>query len=210
MKKHREEARREDGEVTAPEGQGEGEGVVLPSSHDAEKLMQELMQGLAQKTQEAAEANEKYLRTYADFDNYRKRMQRDLADFRLYANEQLAQELLPVIDHLGLALKHAGVAAENVQGLQQGVELVNKQLRDVLEKFGIKSFESQGEPFDPAKHDAIMQVERADVPANMVVQVLNEGYLYHDKVLRHAKVGVSKRPMEETQELVSEGQPLSE
>jgi molecular chaperone GrpE len=209
MKKHREEARREDGEVTAPEGPGEGEGVVLPSSHDAEKLMQELMQGLAQKTQEAAEANEKYLRTYADFDNYRKRMQRDLADFRLYANEQLALELLPVIDHLGLALKHAGVAEENVQGLQQGVELVYKQLRDVLEKFGIKSFESQGEPFDPAKHDAIMQVERADVPANTVVQVLNEGYLYHDKVLRHAKVGVSKRPTEETQELVSEGQPLS-
>lgn len=209
MMKHREEARREDGEVTAPEGPGEGEGVVPPSSHDAEKLMQELMQGLAQKTQEAAEANEKYLRTYADFDNYRKRMQRDLADFRLYANEQLAQELLPVIDHLGLALKHAGVE-ENVQGLQQGVELVYKQLRDVLEKFGIKSFESQGEPFDPAKHDAIMQVERADVPANRVVQVLNEGYLYHDKVLRHAKVGVSKRPTEETQELVSEGKPLSE
>jgi len=210
MKKHREEARREDGEVVAPEGQGEGEGVVLPSSHDAEKLMQELMQGLAQKTQEAAEANEKYLRTYADFDNYRKRMQRDLADFRHYANEQLALELLPVIDHLGLALKHAETTEENVQGLQQGVELVYKQLRDVLEKFGIKSFESQGEPFDPAKHDAIMQVERDDVPANMVVQVLNEGYVYHDKVLRHAKVGVSKRPTEQTQELVSEGQPLAE
>ena len=209
MKKHRDEARKEDGEVMAPERESEGEGVLQPSAPDAETLMKELMQALAQKTQEAAEANEKYLRTYADFDNYRKRMQRDLADFRLYANEQLALELLPVIDHLGLALKHAGTRDENVQGLQQGVELVYKQLGDVLEKFGIKSFESQGEPFDPAKHDAIMQVERADVPANVVVQVLNEGYLYHDKVLRHAKVGVSKRPAEETQEPVSEGEPLS-
>jgi molecular chaperone GrpE len=208
MKKHKDEARKEDGEVIAPEG--EGEGVVLPSSLEAEKLMQELMQALAQKTKEAAEANEKYLRTYADFDNYRKRTQRDLADFRLYANEQLALELLPVMDHLGLALKHAGVAEENVQGLQQGVELVYKQMRDVLEKFGIKSFESWGEPFDPAKHDALMQVERDDVPANVVVQVLNEGYLYHDKVLRHAKVGVSRRPTDQTQELVSEGQPLAE
>jgi molecular chaperone GrpE len=208
MTKHRDDARKKDEELMAPEC--EGEGVVLPSSSEAEKLMKELMQALAQKTKEATEANEKYLRTYADFDNYRKRMQRDLADFRLYANEQLALELLPVIDHLGLALKHAGVAEENAQGLQQGVELVHKQLRDVLEKFGIKSFESWGEPFDPAKHDAMMQVERDDVPANVVVQVMNEGYLYHDKVLRHAKVGVSKRPAEEAQESVSEGQPASE
>lgn len=210
MKKQRNDARKEDGEVTAPEVESEGEGVLQPSASDVETLMKELMQALAQKTQEAAEANEKYLRTYADFDNYRKRMQRDLADFRLYANEQLALELLPVIDHLGLALKHAGTAEESVQGLRQGVELVYKQLRDVLEKFGIKSFESWGEPFDPAKHDAMMQVERDDVPANMVVQVLNEGYLYHDKVLRHAKVGVSKRPKEETQESASEVQPASE
>ncbi len=196
MKKHREEAREEGGEQVVPEG----EGVVLPSSVEAEKLMQELMQALARKTKEAAEANEKYLRTYADFDNSRKRMQRELADFRLYANEQLALELLPVVDHLGLALKHAGATEENVQGLQQGVELVYKQLRDVLEKFGIKAFESWGEPFDPAKHDALMQVERDDVPENVVVQVMNEGYLYHDKVLRHARVGVSKRPKEETQD----------
>jgi len=210
MTNDNDDARAEDGELMAPEGEYEGDGAVLPSSTEAEKLMKELMQALAQKTQEAAEANEKYLRTYADFDNYRKRTQRDLADFRLYANEQLALELLPVIDHLGLAIKHAGVAEENVQGLQQGVELVYKQLRDVLEKFGIKSFESWGEPFDPAKHDALMQVERDDVPANVVVQVLNEGYLYHDKVLRHAKVGVSKRPMEETQDDVSEEPPASE
>jgi molecular chaperone GrpE len=210
MKKNKDDARTEDSELKASECERESEGVVLPSSVEAEKLMKELMQALVQKTKEANEANEKYLRTYADFDNSRKRMQRELADYKVYANEQLALELLPVIDHLGLALKHAGVAEENVQGLQQGVELVYKQLKDVLEKFGITSFASWGEPFDPAKHDAMMQVERDDVPANMVVQVMNEGYLYHDKVLRHAKVGVSKRPTEQTQELVSEGQPLAE
>ena len=105
-----------------------------------------MSQALEQKTKEAAEANEKYLRTYADFENYRKRMQRDLADFRKYANEQLALELLTVVDHLGLALKHAGEAGETVQGLQQGVELVYKQLRDVLEKFGIKPFAARESP----------------------------------------------------------------
>ena len=210
MTKHRDDAREDDGELMAPGGAYDSEGVVLPSSSEAEKLLQELTKALAQKTQEATETNEKYLRTYADFDNYRKRMQRDLADFRLYANEQLALELLPVIDHLGLALKHAGAAEENVRGMQQGVELVYKQLRDVLDKFGIRSFESWGEPFDPAKHDALMQVEQDDVPVNVVVQVLNEGYLYHDKVLRHAKVGVSKRPREEAPESVSGEQAASE
>jgi molecular chaperone GrpE len=150
--------------------------------------------GLDQKTKEAAEANEKYLRTYADFENYRKRMQRDQAEFRKYANEQMALELLTVIDHLGLALRHAGESGGTGEGLQQGVEMVYKQFRDVLEKFGIKPFKAEGEPFDPAMHDAMMQVETADVPENMVVQVFQDGYLYHEKVLRHAKVGVSKRP----------------
>lgn len=153
-----------------------------------------LAAALEQKTKEAAEANEKYLRTYADFENYRKRMQREQAEFRKYANEQLALELLTVLDHLGLALRHACEAPEKSEGLQQGVEMVFKQFRDVLEKFGIKPFKAEGEPFDPAMHDAMMQVETGDVPENIVVQVFQDGYFYHEKVLRHAKVGVSKKP----------------
>ncbi len=160
----------------------------------SEAAIEKLSKALEQKTKEAAEANEKYLRTYADFENYRKRMQRDLAEFRKYANEQLALELLSVVDHLGLALKHAAEAGESNEGLRQGVELVYKQFRDVLEKIGVKPFRSEGEPFDPAKHDAVTQVTTADAPENRVVQVFQDGYLYHDKVLRHAKVGVSKKP----------------
>jgi molecular chaperone GrpE len=156
--------------------------------------LEKLVQALEQKTKEAAEANDKYLRTYADFENYRKRMQRDLADFRKYANEQMALELLSVVDHLALALKHAAETGETNDGLRQGVELVYKQFLDTLEKFGIKSFKAEGEPFDPAKHDAVMQVTIPEAPENTCVQVFQEGYLYYDKVLRHAKVGVSKKP----------------
>ena len=148
---------------------------------------------LEQKTEEAAEANEKYLRSYADFENYRKRMQRDQADFKKYANEQMAHELLTVIDHLGLAIKHASESGGG-EGLQQGVEMVYKQSRDVLEKFGIVPFKADGERFDPAMHEAMMQVETGDAPENTVVQVFQDGYRYHEKVLRHAKVGVSKKP----------------
>ena len=156
--------------------------------------IEKLATDLAQRTKEAEEANDKYRRTYADFENYRKRMQRDQAEFRKYANEQMALELLTVIDHLSLALKHANEGGSSGDALQQGVEMVHKQFRDVLEKFGITPFKAEGACFDPAMHEAMMQVETSDVPENRVVQVFQEGYLYHEKILRHAKVGVSKKP----------------
>ncbi len=179
----------EDIEVVPPEAEEEPRAAEEPPVS-----IEKLARALEQKTKEAEEANDKYLRTYADFENYRKRVQRDLADFRKYANEQLALELLSVLDHLGLAIKHAAEAGETNEGLRQGVELVYKQFRDVLEKFGIKPFNAEGEPFDPAKHDAVMQVPTSEAPDNTVVQVFQEGYLYYDKVLRHAKVGVAKKP----------------
>lgn len=163
-------------------------------AQEARETIEKLTQAVEQQTKAAAEANEKYLRTYADFDNYRKRTQRDLAEFRKYANEQLALELLPVVDHLGLALKHASESGEANDGLRQGVEMVYKQFRDILEKFGVKPFKAEGECFDPSLHEAVMQVPTTEAPENSVVQVFQDGYRYFDKILRHAKVGVAKRP----------------
>jgi molecular chaperone GrpE len=180
--------REEDGETASS-------GAALEAAEkEAQETIEKLTQAVEQQTKAAAEANEKYLRTYADFENYRKRMQRDLAEFRKYANEQLVLELLSVVDHLGLALKHASESGEANEGLRQGVEMVYKQFRDILEKSGVKPFKAEGECFDPSKHDAVMQVPTTEVPENTVVQVLQDGYWYYDKVLRHAKVGVAKRP----------------
>jgi len=161
---------------------------------EIEKLSLEL----EQKKQEAEEASDKYRRSYADFENYRKRMQRDQVEFKKYANEQIALELLTVIDHLSLALKHSNEGGNSGEALVKGVEMVYKQFRDVLEKFGITTFKAEGEPFNPAMHEAMMQVETGDVPENRVVQVFQDGYLYHEKILRHAKVGVSKKPSAST------------
>jgi molecular chaperone GrpE len=188
MRKDFDDMREEDVE-TAP-----SEAALETTGKEARETIEKLTQAVEQQTKDAAEANEKYLRTYADFENYRKRMQRDLADFRKYANEQLALELLTVVDHLGLALKHSAETSEANDGLRQGVELVYKQFRDILEKFGIKPFKAEGECFDPSKHDAVMQVPTAEAPENTVVQVFQDGYWYYDKVLRHAKVGVAKKP----------------
>ncbi|HXY55297.1 MAG TPA: nucleotide exchange factor GrpE [Nitrospirota bacterium] len=201
MKKEFEDVREEDEEWNAASHEKGEEGAV---SAIPEEESDKLKKALERKTKEAADEHDKYLRLYAEFDNYRKRMQRDLADFRKYANEQLALELLSVADHLGLALKHAADSGETVQGLREGVELVLKQLRDVLEKFGVKAFSAAGQPFDPAQHDAMMQTITDEVPENTVVDVMQEGYLYHDKVLRHAKVSVSKKPQGEDEEAVSE------
>jgi molecular chaperone GrpE len=189
------DVREEDMEVVPSETEEQAGGPAAAAT-EVERLTREL----EKKTKEAAEANEKYLRSAADFDNFRKRMQRDLAESRKYANEQLALELLTVVDHLGLAIKHAGEAGEAAQGLREGVELVYKQFRDVLEKFGVTAFGAEGEAFDPARHDAMMQVSTDEVPENTVVQVMQDGYLYYEKVLRHAKVSVSKRPEEEKSE----------
>ena len=183
-----EEIRQEATEWSPPE-EDAAEDTVLPGETERDKLLREL----EQSKKEAAEANDKYLRTYADFENYRKRMQRDLADFRTYANEQLALELLSVVDHMELALNHASEAGENEKGIVEGVQLVLKQFLDVLAKFGVTQFVPDGEPFDPARHDAVMQTATDAVPENTVMQVVQKGYRYHDKVLRHAKVGVATK-----------------
>lgn len=203
MKNECENIREEDAEWSAakPEHVHAQEGAM---SAVTEKERGEFKKVLEQKTRLAEEEHDKYLRLYAEFDNYRKRIQRDLVDFRKYANEQLALELLPVVDHLGLALKHAAEGGDTIQGLREGVELVYKQIRDVLEKFGIKAFPAEGQPFDPSRHDAMMQAVTDDVPENIVVQVMQEGYVYHDKVLRHAKVSVSKKPQTEEEAATKE------
>ena len=102
-----------------------------------------------------------------------------------------------MLEHLAVAIKHETETNDTGQGLHEGVELVYRQLRDVLEKFGRTPFSAQGEPFDPKKHDAATQEVTDAVPENTVVQVLQEGYMYHDKVLRHAKVSVSRKPQAE-------------
>ena len=205
MKDEFEDLREEDAEWSAatPEDVHAQEGA---SSEIAEEERVELKKALEQKTREAEEEHNKYVRLYAEFDNYRKRVQRDLMDFRKYANEQFALELLTVADHLGLALKHAAEGGDTIQGLREGVELVYKQLRDVLEKFGIKAFPAEGQPFDPSRHDAMMQEVTDEVPENTVVQVMQDGYMYHDKVLRHAKVSVSKKSQAEQEAAAKEAE----
>jgi len=144
------------------------------------------------KNPEAEELNNKYLRLYADFDNYRKRVNKDKEDLIRYGNESLLYELLPAIDNLELAMKHA--SGDVNSGLVQGVEVTLKELQRTLEKFGLMRIEAIGRQFDPAVHHAMSQVERDDMPEKMVAEEFRAGYRYRDKVLRPSLVAVSMQP----------------
>lgn len=141
------------------------------------------------------EMNDKYLRLYAEFENYRKRVNKDKEELVKYGNENLLYDLLPVIDNLGLALQHASNDVST--GIVQGVEITLKELRKTLEKFGIAPIEALGRPFDPAVHHAMSQVERSDVDEMTIVEEYRKGYRLRDKVLRPSLVAVSKKTVSE-------------
>jgi molecular chaperone GrpE len=130
-------------------------------------------------------------RTRAEFENYQKRNQKEREQDRRYFVSGLAGDLLPVIDNLERATAAAQQAGE--QGpLVQGVALVHSQFLDILKRHGVTRIDAQGKPFDPNLHQAVMQQTAADQPPGTVVQVLEPGYKISDRVLRPAKVAVSK------------------
>ena len=142
-------------------------------------------------TSELQEINDKFVRLYAEFENYKKRINKDKEELVRYGNESLIFELLPVIDNLEMALKHSSHDLNT--GIVQGVEITLKELQRVLEKFGLSPIDASGKPFDPAVHHAITQVERDDVAEKTLVEEFRKGYMLWDKVLRPSLVAVSKK-----------------
>ena len=149
-------------------------------------------------TAELKAMNDKYLRLYAEFENYKKKVQKDKEELVKYANEKLIFELLPVLDSLEMAIEHA--RDEKNGGIVQGVDNTLKEFLRTLNKFGLTSIEAMGKPFDPSVHHAMSVVEREDVEENRVVEVFRKGYMLKDKVIRAPLVGVSKKPSDGKEE----------
>lgn len=143
-----------------------------------------------QAADEVKAAVDRYLRLAAEFENYKKRAQKDQAEYTRYANERLLKELLPVLDNLQRALQHAQQPG-NANSVVQGVELTCKQYLETLSRFGVQPIPSMGLPFDPAVHQAVALVEAHEGQApNTVVVEHEKGYYLHDRVLRPAVVTV--------------------
>ncbi|MFD2333823.1 nucleotide exchange factor GrpE [Cohnella sp. GCM10020058] len=136
------------------------------------------------------EAYQRQLRVQADFDNYRRRTLKETADLQKYASLKLVTNLLPVLDNFGRALQTSSEGSES-DSFVKGIDMINRQLWQVLEAEGLKVMEPVGQPFDPELHQAIMQVESEEYEEGIVVEVVQPGYWLSDKVIRPAMVKVS-------------------
>ncbi len=162
-------------------------------SESPEETIERLSKELAEKTAEAARNWDLYLRERADVENFKKRIQREKNEALRFAIEPLARDLLPVIDNLERAVDHAA-AGGNGQPLLEGVRLVLKNALDALERHGVVRIEATGKPFDPSRHEAVVQVPDALRQPNQVVEQFEPGYTLNDRLIRAAKVSVSAKP----------------
>jgi molecular chaperone GrpE len=173
-------------------GVGEGEIEVVDTGLDAvettpvaDEAIQEELQNLQQ---EISKFKELYLRKLADFDNYRKRQEREMVEFRRYSNAELVRDCLPVLDNLERALAAPG--GDN-SGLRQGVELVLRQFKEILGRHGLTEVDHVDQLFDPTFHEAIQKYEDATVEQATVMQVLQKGYRLGERLIRPALVIVA-------------------
>lgn len=150
---------------------------------------------LQEALDESSELQDQVLRVAAEFENYKKRMERERSAMLKYAGENIFRELLPVVDNLERAISQGivdGVDSEkNLAALLEGVQLTLKSLTGTLEKFEVKPIDSVGEPFDPNVQEALTMEASDIVPANHVVSEFEKGYHYKDRLLRAARVIVS-------------------
>ena len=164
---------------------------------EVENPIEDLEAKLEAKEQEAKENYERLLRVSAEFENYKKRASRDLAELRKFSNQSLIKEMLSVIDNLELAMNSTNGHKTIDQGLLQGLDMTHKEILKVFEKFNVKPIEAKGHAFDPTFHEAVMQEATDEFDENTVINELQKGYLIHDRLLRPAMVVVA-RPKEST------------
>jgi molecular chaperone GrpE len=152
---------------------------------------------LAAAKKEAAENHDRYLRTAADLENFRRRAVREKEELRQFAASRLLEDLLPALDNLALGLDAARQPKADLKTLAGGVELVQQQLKAALAAHGLKEINPLGQPFDPHQHEAISHLPSPDIKAEHVLKVVRTGYVLNGRLLRPASVVVSSgKPVE--------------
>jgi molecular chaperone GrpE len=148
---------------------------------------------LKEESDKAKEHWDKMLRLQAEFENTRKRLERDKLDFIKFANERIILELLNILDDLERTVELAQTKHQDLSSFLKGVEMILAHLYELLKEYGVKPIEGQGKIFDPNFHEALMQIEDKDLPEHTIVEELQKGYLLNDRVIRTSKVKVSKK-----------------
>ena len=189
---------------TKAPGDGESHPEAPTPAEPQEVPASDTLQARLDDKEREAKANyDLFVRERAELENFKRRMQREKRDALRFANEALLKDLLPVVDNLERAIAHAEKGG-NGQSLAEGVALILRSILDVLEKHGVSRVEAKGQVFDPNKHEAMAQVEHADLAPNTVVDEHLPGYALYDRLLRPAAVTVAKAPSAEKQAEESE------
>ena len=178
-------------EMERPTPAGPAEQRAPMAEADQLRLELEMSQERSRKVfEQLKDEHDRLLRTAADLDNYKKRAAREKDEVQRYGNERLVKDLLPVVDNLDRAL----AAATSGDALVSGVELTRRLLLDALGRSGVTSFSSQGQPFDPRLHEALMTVVSAAAAPGTVIEEQQRGYYFHERLIRPAAVVVSTAP----------------
>lgn len=172
--------------ATNAEGETVPREAEVPPAGDSDPA--ELKKLLDIQTKQTQEYYGRLLRLQADFENFRRRTRQEKEDLYKYASEQLVMALLPVLDNFGHALAAEG---DSIAGFKEGVQMIYKQLLDVLAAEGVTPIQAVGEPFDPERHEAVAQDNSGESPANTVVEEFRRGYCLRDKVIRPSMVKVA-------------------
>ncbi len=163
------------------------------SEHVKEKDDTKLIEELTAEKEKNKGLYDKYVRLQAEFENFKKRVERDKCEFYKYALEKLIKDILPALDNFELAIKSANIS-KDFESFSEGVQLIYTQLKDILEKEGLNYECSVGEIFDPSKHEAVMLIESKDHKKNQIIEELKKGYFLKDRLIRPAMVTVAKKP----------------
>ena len=164
---------------------------------EAEKLKKEI----DTKDKEVKENYDKFLRLNAEFDNFKKRIQREKADSFKYASEKVIRDMIPVIDDLERAL-YATKNNDKVEDLSKGVEMIMNKIKNILGSVGAQQFNSLDQVFDPNKHEAVSKIVTTEHEHNTIIEELRKGYMFHDRLLRPAMVVVAENVSEKEKETV--------
>jgi molecular chaperone GrpE len=165
---------------------------------DAEFVTTETSPGPEALQEQLEESCDRLMRLAAEFENYKKRMERERSRFLKYAGENILLDLLTTVDNIDRAVEQGNVVAaddgKKLMAMIEGLELTRKGLLTTMERYGVEPLESIGQPFNPDEHDAMVMEPSNEVPANHVLQEFAKGYRFKDRVLRHARVVVSSGP----------------
>jgi len=189
----------------SPDTEHQGKAKADGCAQDAPKPGQENMITVkesehAQLVDDAAKYKDQYVRLYAEFENARKRMEREKQDFVRYANEGLIVEFLMILDNLERTVEAAKANHQDYAAFVKGVEMVMSHVHDMLKRNGVKPITAEGKMFDPHSHEVLMQEETEEFEDGAVIEEFQKGYCLGDRVVRTAKVKVAKRKQPEKSE----------